>query len=810
MAGTNGDVLLITCDSAEVAVVGEALAQAGLGYGQAADVAAAGLLAATTPFDAVLLGSDKSVSDAIAFLKSSGTRVPVLVMSGAGKSDMPVEAIKYVLSGALVQVAGLRDPGSGAVATILELISRNRTSNLGARLQDEVSKLSYIADTFSECLLMIDRAATIVYANRACHEKYEYSRGALKNCNISGLLAGPEDFARLKELIRVTRPGGSNTELTTVTRSGQKLLSLAVITPRSDDAGTVFAYVILLQDITDSRYAESRLQRRISALTSPAAGLSSLDFRDLITDPEIQMLQDTMAAAMGVSAVIVTSDGTPLNRSSNVTLLCSSLARAGSGPAQRCSKCIADLAGRADTGQQTRCTCPCTGMVEVAIPMVVNEEPAAFWIIGQVSLGEPAREKLQGLLADQGIPPGEARNLIAGMPRMTVHQLNQIVATFSMVADKVTRLAVQNLQQGKYINERNIALEELQRSEQRLQEMSYRDGLTGLHNRMFFEREMGRLGSDVTTFPVSFVAADVDGLKLINDTLGHAAGDQHLQIAGRMLSGVFSASGAVCRIGGDEFCVLLPGCDEAAAGQKLERLREEIRHHNESQPGCPVSISAGIATTNPGESLYDAYKRADRMMYEHKMKRDDYARSKSIDMILLSLSERDYMDHGHTRVLTVIVDAMASALGLGEDVQANLKLLARLHDLGKIGVPDEIVMKPGKLDEQEWVIMRSHVEIGANIASRSFHMNPIAPLIRHHHERYDGTGYPSGLSGSRIPLECRIMAIADSYDAMIADRPYRKGLSGDYALEEIIRNSGTQFDPELVKVFAGIVKSGRL
>ncbi|CAJ37382.1 HD domain-containing phosphohydrolase [Methanocella arvoryzae] len=810
MAGINGDVLLLTGDGAEVAAIGEALALAGLDYRHAVDVASACFLAADTAFDAVLLGSDQSVSAAIAFLKNSGTQVPVIVMSGTERCDMPVEAIKYVLSGALVQVAGLQCPGSGAIAAILETISRNRTRNLGARLQDEVNKLSYIADTFPECLLMIDRAGTIVYANRACYETYEYSNGALKSCNISGLLAGEADFTKLKELLRVTRSGGSNTELATISRRGQKRLSLAVITPRSDDAGAIFAYVILLQDITDSRYAETRMERLISALTSPEAGLSSLDFRDLITDPEIQVMQDTLAAAMGVSAVIVTPGGTPLNQRSNVTSLCSSLARPGTVSAQICGKCITDLAGRADAGQQARCTCPCTGMTEVAIPLVVNGKPAAFWIVGQVSLGEPAREKLQDLLTDQGISPADVRNLIAGVHRMTEHQLNQIVATFSMVADKVTRLAIQNFRQGKYINERNTTLEELQRSERRLQEMSYRDGLTGLHNRAYFEQELGRLESASSAFPVSIVAADVDGLKLINDTLGHTAGDQHLKVAGNMISAVFSASGDVCRTGGDEFCILLPGCGEAAAGKMLELLREEIRRYNERQPGPPLSISTGIAAINPGESLYDAYKRADRLMYEHKLKRDDYARSKSIDMILLSLSERDYMDHGHTRVLTVIVDAMASELGLGEDARANLKLLARLHDLGKIGVPDEIVMKPAKLDEHEWVLMRSHVEIGANIASRSLHMNHIAPLIRHHHERYDGTGYPSGLSGSQIPLECRIMAIADSYDAMIADRPYRKGLSHECALEEILRNAGTQFDPEIVKVFAGIVRSGRL
>lgn len=810
MAGIWGEVLLVTGDSDKVSVIGEALGQAGLDHEIAADIPAASRFAADRKFDAVLLGNDKNAVDAIAFLKSSGTKMPVLVMSDPSSGNMPVEAIKYVLSGALIQVDGLHGTGRSAIATLLELASRSRESSLGARLQEEIDKLSYFADNLPECLLMIDRAGTVVYANRAFHDRYEYRRGDLIGFDFSRMLAGPEDTDRIKNIIRTIRPGGSNLELAMVTRRGRNLLSLAIITPRSDDTGTVLAYVLLLQDITNSRYSETRLQRRLSALTSPAAGLSSFDFKELVQDPEIQELQDTLAAALGVSAIIVAGDGIPLNRGSNVMPLCASLAQAGSTPGSRCRKCIADLVRRAATSQGARCTCQFTGMAEAAIPMAINGEPAAFWVVGQVSLDEPDRVKLHDLLIGAGIPPGEINSIIAGTPRMTEYQLNQIVATFNMVADKVTRLAVQNLQQGKYINERNLALEELRRSEQRLQEMSYRDGLSGLHNRAFFERELGRIETEATANCVSFVAVDVDGLKMINDTLGHSAGDQYIRLTAHMLDNVFSGPGVVCRIGGDEFGVLLPGCDEPAAGKLIDLLREEIRQHNEREPGTHVSMSVGTATTTPGESLYDAYKRADRMMYEHKMKRDDYARSKSIDMILLTLSERDYMDHGHTQMLTTIVDAMAIALGLKEEVQANLKLLARLHDLGKIGVPDEIVMKPGKLTDPEWVLMRSHVEIGANIASRSFHMNPIAPLIRHHHERYDGTGYPSGLAGSEIPLECRIMAIADSYDAMIADRPYRKGLEREYALGEILQNSGTQFDPELVEIFAGLVKAGRI
>ncbi len=809
MTELTGIVLLIAGDCDEAAKTRTALSQAGLAIEQVDDIQAAIRTIADRRFDAVLIGLDKNASDAVAFLKGSDARVPVVVMSNPGGDGMPVEAIKYVLSGVLLPVKDVGEPVQGAIDVVKELIFQSRSNRLGAMLQEEVRKLTYLVENLPECILMIDRTGTIAYANRAFYYKYEYTRGELAGTDFTRLLAGPVDRERLKNLIRTSSLEGSNAEIATVTRRGNTILSVAVLTPRYDAAAAVFAHVLLLQDITDSRYAETTLQRRISALTSPEVDLSSLDFKDLIRDLAIQELQDTMSAAFGVASVIVAPDGTPLNTRSNFTQLCLRIAGADGLAAGCCLRCIDDIVRRAVLNSGARYSCPCTGMVEAAIPMSVNGHTIAFWIIGQVAITQLDPQKLTCILADAGIPSGEARGIIAALPRMTEYQFKQVVATFSVVSEKVTRMAIQNLQQGKYINERNLALEGLQRSELLLKDLSYHDGLTGLYNRSFFELELERLGSDATKLPVSFVAVDVDGLKLINDTLGHTAGDQHIRSTGQLLSSVFSDMGTICRIGGDEFCVILPCCDEIVAGKLLDRLHSDIGNHNDGQSRSPVSMSVGLATTGADELLPDAYKRADRMMYENKV-RNDYSRSKSIDMILLALSERDYMDHGHTRMLTSIVDAMAQALGLGEDAQASLKLLARLHDLGKIGVPDEIVMKPGSLDDGEWVLMRSHVEIGANIASRSFHLGSVARLIRHHHERYDGSGYPSGFAGDQIPLECRILAIADAYDAMIADRPYRKGLGREHALCEIRKNAGTQFDPLLVAIFDRLVESGSI
>lgn len=804
-------VLLITRDMVEAATVEKALAPAGIACERVADTAAALKVIAGGEYDAVLLGGSGETSEAIAFLKGSPARLPLILLSDPGSGPSQAEVVKYKLLGVLTHAGSLeKNPGT-TVENVLQRLGEQRSGRLGARLREEIGKLAYFADDFTDPLLLIDRNGQIGYVNRAFEGKYLFRQGELTGADISRVLASPSDRARLLEAARAGGARGSAAEVATLTKQGRRLLSQVAITPRRDGSGEAFAHLLLLRDITASRDAETSMQRQLSVLTSPEVALAAPDFREVVRGPEIQKLQDVMSAAFGVSSLIVSPEGTPLNRGSNYTRLCACIADSKGSLADGCRSCLADLAGRVTAEAGAHCVCPLTGMIEAAVPLSSDGQLLACWIVGQVVVGgEADHSRLGELLRGAGVPASRINGLLSGKLRITATQFNQIVQTYGIVSDKVAKLAIQNLRQGKYIHERDLVLEELRQSQLKLQEMSYRDGLTGLYNRAFFEREMERLSAETGRSPVSFVAVDVDGLKLINDTLGHAAGDQHIKATGRLLGEVFADAGTVCRIGGDEFCALLPGCDERQASLKVEQLWQAIQRHNGSRSGSPVHMSTGCATAKADESAYSAYKRADGLMYQNKTRQDEYTRAKSIDRILLALSERDYVDHGHTRALTTIVEAMARAAGLGEEARNNLVLLARLHDLGKLGVPDSIVLKPGPLDESEWVLMRSHVETGANLASRSSLASPIAPLIRHHHERYDGKGYPSGLAGDQIPVECRILAIADAFDAMIADRPYRKGLSREAALEEIRSGSGSQFDPQLAETFLRLAREGQV
>jgi len=219
-------------------------------------------------------------------------------------------------------------------------------------------------------------------------------------------------------------------------------------------------------------------------------------------------------------------------------------------------------------------------------------------------------------------------------------------------------------------------------------------------------------------------------------------------------------------------------------------------------------MSVGVATFQDaqGETIYDIYQRADENMYEYKLIQVESQKSKVIDILLSALAERDFVAQGHAERLSKMADMMANRIPLSDDERKNLILLAKVHDMGKVGIPDKILFKSRKLSEKEFEKMKEHVQIGYNLASRSKELFHIAHLILHHHEFWDGNGYNDGLKGEQIPLECRVFSIIDAYDAMTNTRPYRKGISKKRAIKELRRCSGTQFEPKLVDAFVEFVK----
>jgi diguanylate cyclase (GGDEF)-like protein/PAS domain S-box-containing protein len=359
------------------------------------------------------------------------------------------------------------------------------------------------------------------------------------------------------------------------------------------------------------------------------------------------------------------------------------------------------------------------------------------------------------------------------------------------------------------ITERRKMEKALQESKERFEYRSFHDGLTGLYNRYYFSEQMARLGKDLArSAPVSIILIDIDGLKIVNDTFGHKAGDDLLISAAKTISGCFRQVDIVARIGGDEFCIILPGVDRKAALAKKNRISKSVDEYNRDNPSIPLNMSVGVATYQDvqGETIYDIYQRADENMYEYKLIQVESQKSKVIDILLSALAERDFVAQGHAERLSRMADVIADRIHLSDDERKNLILLAKVHDLGKVGIPDKILFKPRKLSEEEFEKMKEHAQIGYNLASRSKELFHIAHLVLHHHEFWDGNGYTEGLKGEQIPLECRVFSIIDAYDAMTNTRPYRKGISKKRAIKELRRCSGTQFEPRLVDEFVRFVE----
>ncbi|MCF8112150.1 MAG: diguanylate cyclase [Desulfobacteraceae bacterium] len=348
---------------------------------------------------------------------------------------------------------------------------------------------------------------------------------------------------------------------------------------------------------------------------------------------------------------------------------------------------------------------------------------------------------------------------------------------------------------------------ERKEAEENLRRMSFRDSMTALYNRNFFEEEMNRL-QDGRYSPIGIIICDLDGLKFINDTLGHQSGDEMLLNIAELLKDNFRASDIIARIGGDEFAILLPGVDHDIAEKLVRRLRQGVENHNRTNPGLPISLSIGygVSTQRPVD-MQALFREADDKMYRDKLQQEKSSRSAPVQALTKAIEARDFDTEGHSERLKELVVSLARAMDLGEDTVNDLLLLAKFHDLGKVGIPDDILFKPGPLTEQEMMEMKKHSETGYRIAQSVPDLAPIADLILWHHERWDGQGYPQGLQGEEIPLSCRILFIADAYDAMTSDRPYRKAMTASEAVEELRRCAGTQFDPNLVEKFIRITQN---
>lgn len=339
--------------------------------------------------------------------------------------------------------------------------------------------------------------------------------------------------------------------------------------------------------------------------------------------------------------------------------------------------------------------------------------------------------------------------------------------------------------------------------EEELKFLTFHDRLTGLYNRAYFEEELNRLDTD-RQLPLSLVVGDVNGLRLINDTLGRDAGNEHLIRIALSIRQACRKEDILARWGGDEFAILLPRTEERVAHEICRRIGQ-ICKLNSAHP-LELSIALGYGTkTDPSQSIHEILSTAESWMYRQKLLNRSSYRNALIASLRETLNARTHETHEHATRLENLASMVGRAMNLSARELDDLSLLAALHDIGKVGIPDNILNKPGELTDDEWKTMRTHVEIGHRIASSSPDLVHIAEAILSHHERWDGGGYPRGLKGEEIPLIARILTIVDAYDAITNDRPHSSARTRNAALNELRRCAGTHFDPNLVEVFVRLM-----
>jgi len=344
-------------------------------------------------------------------------------------------------------------------------------------------------------------------------------------------------------------------------------------------------------------------------------------------------------------------------------------------------------------------------------------------------------------------------------------------------------------------------------SEEKIKHLSFHDSLTGLYNRAYFEEELERYNFS-RYYPLGIVMLDVNGLKVINDTFGHSEGDRLLQHLSQVLTSASRQGDILARIGGDEFAILLPSTTSEEAHNFCERIKKACQQDIIKPIYLRLNISLGH-TTQEGEykDINSFLKEADRNMYQGKLFNGKSREKHFLEVFRIILAERDPHTSDHAQRLQELALSLGKRVGLTEYQLGNLKLLALLHDIGKIGIPDSILFKTYILTPSEWKKMREHSRIGYRMAKNIPDFAPIAQEILHHHEHWDGTGYPEGLKGEKIPLLSRIISVVDAYDVMQSRRPYKGAVSKTEALKEIKRCAGTQFDPQLVEIFLKIIKN---
>jgi diguanylate cyclase (GGDEF)-like protein/PAS domain S-box-containing protein len=633
-------------------------------------------------------------------------------------------------------------------------------------------KYREILSTIEEGYYEVDLAGNFVFFNDSFWKGSGYSRDELMQGSYKKLYKNPQEVLQIFNRVYRTGKPEKAVDWPVITRDGREIFIELSVTLRRDEKSNPIGFRGITRDITERKLAEDKL-REYEKLQQLLMDMAT----DLINVP-LEKVDQAINEMLGVVGEFTKVDRVYVFKHDNNR-------RVTSNTHEWCAE---DITSEIDNLQDFP--------LEKFADLFKAHQKGEIVNIPDVAM-MPENHAMRPVFEAEGI-----QSLI--MLPLFSEGVNTGFVGFDAVKQKKT-FTEQEINLLKVLAEITSNVLARQKTESNIRYISFHDQLTGLYNRHYLEIEMERLDT-ARQLPLAVIMADLNGLKLVNDTYGHETGDGMLKTAATIIRNSCREEDIIARWGGDEFVVLLPQTAAEEARVICKRITESCR--GAFVEDVPVSIALGIATkTSETKNLIETLQEAENEMYRQKLTESRSTKSAVVTSLLNTLAAKSFETEEHTRGMQKIAQKIGAKLNLPDSELHRLELLITLHDIGKINISEAILSKKSSLTDDEWEAIKKHPEIGCRIAMATEEFAHVAEDILAHHERWDGMGYPQGLKGSSISLPARIVAIADAYEVMSHGRPYKKAMSDNEIIAEFKRCSGNQFDPELAEILLSILEA---